>query len=208
MKMSIHRALAELKTLDKRIQRGVAEKFVAMQIGQEAPRGYKELKDFTSQAEASYQSAKALIERRNAIKCAITASNAATIVVIAGKEMTVASAIDRRDTGLQYDKALLASLRRQLQAVEMEIERERQDVERRLEQRIQSDLGSKDRKTNADEVENITKAFLKRYKPDMVDPVKIKDEIKRLTDEIEQFEMEVDFTLSESNTQTLIEIED
>jgi hypothetical protein len=208
MKMSIHRALAELKTLDKRIDRAVNEKFVELQIGEEAPKGYKELKNFVDDAQANYQSAKALIERRNTIKCSITASNAETEVTIAGKQMTVASAIDRRDTSLQYDKALLVSLRRQLSKVEMEIERERQDVERRLEQRIQSDLGPKDRKTNADEVENITKAFLKRYKPDMVDPIKIKEEITRLTNDIEQFEMEVDFTLSESNTSTLIDIED
>lgn len=208
MKMSIHRALAELKTLDKRIQRGVSEKFVALQIGEEAPRGFKDLKAFTEDSKAAYQSVKALIDRRNAIKAGITASNASTGVTIAGEKMTVAAAIDRRDTGLQYDKQLLNSLRRQLQAVESEIERERQDVERRLEQRIQSDLGSKDRKTNADEVENITKTFMKRYKPGMVDPIAIKEEITRLTNDIEQFEMEVDFTLSESNTQTLIEIED
>lgn len=208
MKISIHRALAELKTLDKRINRGVSERFVAFQIGEEAPRGHKDTKTFNEDAQAAYQSVKALIDRRNTIKSSITASNAGTVVTVAGQKMTVAAAIDRRDTGLQYDKLLLNSLRRQLQQVEAEVERERQDVERRLEQRIQSDLGSKDRKANADEVENTTKAFMKRYKPDLADPIKIKEEIARLTNDIEQFEMEVDFTLSESNTDTTIEIED
>lgn len=206
--MSIHRGLAELKNLDKRIQRGVSERFVSLQIGEEAPKSYKDVESFVAEAKANYQSITALIERRNKIKAAITASNAVTTVTISGREMTVAEAIDRRDTGLNYDKSLLGSLRRQLNLVEIEIEKERMDMERRLEQRIQADLGSKDRKTNIEEVENITKSFLNRYKPDALDPIKIREEIKKLTDSIENFEMEVDFALSESNTDTKIEIAD
>lgn len=206
--MSIHRALAELKTLDKRIQRAAEEKFVAMQIGEEAPKGFKTFDDFNEKAAANYASVVKLIQNRNAIKAAITASNAETKVEIGGVGMSVAEAIDRRDTGIKYEQLLLQALRQQLTRVEMEVERERQQMEPRLDKRIDSDLGSKDRKDNVDEVEKITEAFLKRYKPGMVDPVEIREKIKELTNSIEQFEMEVDFTLSESNTETKITIED
>lgn len=206
--MSIHRGLAELKTLDKRISRAIKEPFVEMQIGSEPPKGFKTVEEFNEKAKASFQQATDLIERRNKIKSAITASNASTIVEIGGRKMTVAEAIDRRDTGLQYDKELLKSLRQQLHAIDLKIDRETVDMQRRLDQRIDADLGSKDRKTNAAEVDDITKSFLARYKPNAVDPIGIRNKIEELTREIEQFEMEVDFVLSESNTTTKIEIED
>lgn len=206
MKMSIHRALAELKTLDKRIQRATNAKFVQMQIGSEAPRGYKTVDEFTKEAVAAFDSVKSLIANRNKIKAGIVASNAVTEVKIGKEVMTVAEAIDRKDS-IKYEKELLNALRSQLMMVERQIETERQSMEVRLEKRIEADLGSKDRKVNATEVESITDQFLKRYKPNMVDPVSIKEQIKELTETIEQFEMEVDFILSESNTSTLIDVE-
>jgi len=208
MKMSIHRALAELKTLNKRIERATNGKFVAMQIGDEPPRSYKTVAEFNTEAGAFYSSAKALIARRNEIKAKVIASNAVTKVKIGKEKMTVAEAIDRKDNGIKYDKELLNSLRNQLNQVERQIELERQSMEARLEKRIEADLGSKDRKANAAEVESITESFLKRYKPMMVDPIAIKQEIKNLTERIEEFEMEVDFILSESNTSTTIEVQD
>ncbi|WP_341285122.1 hypothetical protein [Priestia megaterium] len=207
MKMSIHRALAELKTLNKRIERATSGKFVAMQIGEEPPRSYKTVLEFNTEAGAFYNSAKDLIARRNEIKAKVIASNAVTKVKVGKEEMTVAEAIDRKDNGVKYDKELLNSLRNQLIQVERQMELERQQMELRLEKRIEADLGSKDRKANAAEVETITESFLKRYKPKMVDPIEIKKEIKELTERIEEFEMEVDFILSESNTSTLIEVQ-
>lgn len=206
MKMSIHRALAELKTLDKRIQRATNAKFVQMQIGSEAPRGYKTVDEFTQEALSAFDSVKSLIANRNKIKAGIVASNAVTEVKIGKEVMTVAEAIDRKDS-IKYEKELLNALRSQLMMVERQIETERQSMEARLEKRIEADLGSKDRKTNAAEVDSITEQFLKRYKPNMIDPVSIKEQIKELTETIEQFEMEVDFILSESNTSTLIDVE-
>lgn len=207
MEMSIHRALAELKTLDKRIQRATDGKFVAMQIGSEPPRGYKSEEEFKVEANGAYASAKDLIKRRNSIKSKIIASNAEQVVKIGKEEMKVAEAIDRKDS-IKYEKVLLESLRRQLTSVERQIDSERMDMEKRLEKRIEADLGSKDRKSNADEVNSTTEQFLKRYKPNMIDPVSIKKEIADLTYSIEEFEKEVDFVLSESNTSTKIQIED
>ena len=42
----------------------------------------------------------------------------------------------------------------------------------------------------------------------MIDPCKLSDKIKALEDEIEEFEANVDFALSESNALTQIEVGD
>ena len=47
-----------------------------------------------------------LISRRNKIKSAIIMSNAKTVVEVAGKQMTVAEAIDKKSS-IEYEKELL-----------------------------------------------------------------------------------------------------
>lgn len=205
MEISITRGLAELKTLEKRIYKAIQESvFVTMQIGEEAPRGYEKTEDFATRSQAAYQQVTDLVNRRDAIKAAITESNATTIVKIGQKELTVAAAIERKDKTLQYQKELLGRLKQNLLRVTQEIDMENKNVEIRLEKRLESDLGSKDRKSSVDEVEKITEQFLKRYKPNLVDPIKIRDVIEKLEKEIE--ELEVDFVLSESNTRNTISI--
>lgn len=203
--MSIHRALAELKLLDKRINRAINKDFIAMKIGFEAPSGYKNDEEFINYSKRAFESAKGLIKRRNLIKSKIIESNAKTKVTIAGVEMTVASAIDQKDA-IKYKKDLLLSLRSQQRDVNNKIERELPSMNQRLEQRIIGDMGNRDRKEYAKEVEEITEKFLNRNKPGMLDPIDIKQEIDDLTEEIELFETEVDYALSESNTETKIEI--
>lgn len=206
MKLSLHRALAELKMLNKRILGAINEKkYVTYQIGDEKPKGYQSKDEFVEAAKAGYQSVNDLITRRNEIKSKLILANATTKVNIAGVEMTIAEAIDQKDF-IDYKQSLLNELKRQHALVIQQIEREKQDVENRLDSRINSDLGSKDRKNHAAEVEEITENFLKRYNPSMVDPIEIRKEIEKLEKEIHDFMLEVDAVLSEVNAITTIEL--
>jgi len=203
--MSIHRALVELKTLTNRIDRATKETFVTFTQGDKAPARYPALDTFVAEAKASFNSVTTLIERRKQIKAAILASNASTEVTIGGKKMTVAEAIDRRDTGIQFDKILLTQLRHQLVGVERSIQSAEADLRDRADKHIEASFG-KSEKNDPEEVSNAREAFLKRHEVKIQDPVNVREYIRQLQDEIEQFEAEVDFTLSESNTQTQIEV--
>lgn len=203
--MSIHRALVELKTLTNRIDRATKETFVTFTQGDKAPARYPALDTFITEAKASFASVTDLIERRKEIKAAIIASNASTEVTIGGKKMTVAEAIDRRDTGIQYDKNLLMQLRQQLNAVERAIQMAELELRDRTLKHIEASFG-KNEKNDSKEVADAEEAFLKRHEVKIQDPVNVREYIRKLQDEIEQFEAEVDFTLSESNTQTQIEV--
>ncbi len=86
------------------------------------------------------------------------------------------------------------------------MEIEKQQMENRLDKRLEADLGSKDRKNHAAEVEEITENFLKRYNPKVVDPIEIRKEIEKLETEINAFLIEVDSVKSEANATTFIEI--
>ncbi|RDB34967.1 hypothetical protein DVG79_04725 [Exiguobacterium sp. RIT594] len=201
--MSIHRGLVELKSLDKRIQKAQTKSFIGVQSGNQAPAGYPSVVVFAEEAKANLQSVRDLMERRNRIKSAITASNAVTIVRMEGREMTVAEAIDRRDTGLVYERQLLQTLREQLRQVEQTIETERQDVVRRADSHIEATYGSREQ-GNADEMEKSRRLFLERLEPNLIDPSNLRQVMTELDETINMFETEVDFTLSESNTVTKI----
>lgn len=47
-----------------------------------------------------------------------------------------------------------------------------------------------------------------KYQYEVIDPLKLEDEIEKLRKEIEDFELEVDSILTESNVMTQIEIPD
>lgn len=208
MKMSLHRALAEIKLLEKRITQGYnSADFVTYQIGSEKPRKYTSVEDFNEKAISAMQSVFDLIKRRNEIKAKLILANATTMVKIGGIEVSIAEAIERKSS-IEFDRGVLMELKRQLSIVNSHMEAEHKNMLTRLDQRITADLGSKDRKENAKEVEEITEAFLKRYQPNLVDPIDIRKKITELETTIDEFETNVDYALSEVNATTFIEIED
>ena len=92
--MSLHRALSELKTLDKRIHKQIDDsKFVGVKHKNKKVNLFQDEKEFIREAKADYQSIIDLITRKQKIKKAIVEANANTKVTVAGKEMTIADAI-------------------------------------------------------------------------------------------------------------------
>ncbi|MEX3713450.1 hypothetical protein ABFV99_13695 [Cytobacillus horneckiae] len=192
--------------LNKRILGSINEqKYVAYQIGEDAPKGYTTLKEFEDEASANYQSVKDLISRRNEIKSKLILANATTTVLIAGKEMTIAEAIDQKDF-IDYKQSLLNELKRQLSLNVQMIDREQREMELRLDKRLESDFGSKDRKNHVNEIEQTTTNFKNRNQPALVDPISIRKEIENLETEINDFLVDVDAVLSEANATNFIEV--
>ncbi|MEK1828830.1 hypothetical protein AAAC51_06675 [Priestia megaterium] len=132
-------------------------------------------------------------------------ANATTNVTIAGDEMTIAEVIDQKDF-IMYKQSLLQELERQQSLNIQLMERAAMDMEVRLDKRLESDFGSKDRKNYADEIEEVTNKFKNRNQPNIIDPISIRSEIEELRTEIDKFLVEVDSVLSEANATTMIEL--
>ncbi|PKR82865.1 hypothetical protein [Heyndrickxia camelliae] len=207
MEMTITRALAELKLLDKRINRGINDSVLGgFTVGKKPMTGYTTVDDIESRVKSDFQSVNDLIKRRNQIKSAIVVSNATTIVEIASQKMTVAEAIERKSS-IDYDKSLLNKLKNTYATLVNHVDRVNEEVKQRLDKHLETLFG-KDGKVNAQANEDIVKSFKEQNEAKLIDPIGLKDKIDKLTKEIEAFEMEVDFILSESNTITRITIED
>lgn len=205
-KMTIHKALAELKVLDKRITASVSVQFcVANKHSNEKISGLA-LKDWKDIAQSNYQKANDLIRKNEAIKRAITLSNATTKVKIGDDEYTVAEAIWMKNHGMDSYMMLLRALQNQYGKAKVQCERENgETLEKRADEYIFGLFGSKE-KAAGEEIENLRKTFIESQQYEIVDPIQIAEEIQRLEEKISSFESEVDAALSVSNAITEIKI--
>lgn len=208
MKMSIHRALGELKTLDKRIRKEIENTIFIGAKKKSSNTEYKtrtSIVDFNNNVNSSIQSINDLILRRKEIKEAIVNSNANTFVTIGDNKMTVASAIERK-TSIGYDKFLLSKIKEQYALIVGFVEENNEEVECDLSSKIDNMLNAND-KNNINGIEEFSKAYRNSNSWEIIDPVDLKSLIDKLEKEITIFENEVDVVLSESNATTFIEVE-
>lgn len=90
-KMTVHKALAELKLLDERIRKAISEGIYCIANKHSNDKiGGVLLDDYIKIMQGGYDKATDLISRRKAIKRAVVLSNAVTKVTVAGVEYTVA----------------------------------------------------------------------------------------------------------------------
>lgn len=205
-KISVTRALVELKLLDKRIKSKLSEAhFIGMVQGKkDLTTNLIKIDDFKQSAKSDFQSIQALIERRNKIKAAIVLSNATTQVKIGDKAYTVAEAIERKNS-IQYEESLLNLLRAQRTNVEKDIHRQNQAVEEQLNVLLAQHLASEKKKS--EDAETFMKSYKELNEFKKVDPLDIKKTISELREQIEIFKAEVDLVLSETNANSFIEIQ-
>jgi hypothetical protein len=200
--ISVTQGLAELKLLDKRINKELSYVFWAKVSTKNSRVDEVALK---KSAQAEYQSYMDLVKRRDTIKRAIVLSNATTPVSIGTKwSGTVAEAIEHK-ASLAYKKSLLDKIKRCMTTVDSEYASASEALERRLDGLLSSELG-KDVKTNPDTITALRQSFLETNKVEIVDPLDLVNMAKELGDEIDAFETNVDWVLSEANGKTLITV--
>lgn len=204
--MTVHRALAELKTLDSRIaDKIVGAKFCVANRNSNKKIDGVDIEKATEQMKSDYQSIENLIHRRDAMKRAVVLSNAKTEVEIGGRMFTVAEAIEMKNHGINNKKTLLGTMKRQYERAVAEVnQRNGEELERKLENHLNGMFGTKE-KIQSEEMERSRAEFIKNNTYELVDPVQVKKTIDALAEEIDTFMAEVDACLSVSNATTNIE---
>ena len=207
-KMSITRALNELSLLDSRISRAISEgQFSTYKkaSSKNVLNGRKTVEEFEKDAKASYQSINDLIERRKKIKELIVASNAVTKVMVGSVEYTVASAIERK-ASIEYDRMLLNKLVSSLANSVQNTEKANERVESEINNMNLAYVSKEN--TVSDTMLKMNQEYREQNKTVVIDPLNLQKLIDDLRHDIEEFENNVDFSLSESNALNHIIIED
>lgn len=199
--MSITQALAELKLLDKRINKALDNVKWADVNTKSRP---VDAEKFAKTVRAEYQSFTDLVKRRDTIKRAVVKANASTRVRVGLWEGTVAEAIEYK-MSIFYKKQLLEVMRAQLLTAKAKFQEQQEAVDGRLEKLLHSELG-KDVKTSPETITALTNSFRENNKVELVDPLDLSTRVLALEEDIEGFETNVDWVLSETNGKTMIEV--
>ena len=207
--MTIHQALVELKTLDKRILNAIQESgFVTANKHSNGKINGISVFEYCEDVSSRYQKITDLIRRREAIKRAVVISNAITYVEVVGKTYTVAEAIEMKNHGIESKKTLLAQLTYDYNNAKRLADRANgDDLERRAEEHVKNMFGNTDMKGASEEVKRAREEFIKAQTVELVDPLDVREEIEKLNEEILSFTTNVDAALSVSNALTTIIIE-
>jgi hypothetical protein len=207
MKYTITRALAELTTLKDKHQKEVNKmNLIAVKQGAKIRRpnsSYSE-KSFIEQANQSYQSVLDIERRILSIKNQIDASNFTTKVKIGDTEMTVQEALNMKRL-IELKQNRLYFLKSMKQKAQMDFDAGNEENRRRIEKMSQDQMSNGSSKAGDAEKE-IVESVEKIYKMDFIDPVNLSDEIEKLENEIAEFNNNIDYVLSESNSTTYIEV--
>ena len=212
-KMTVHKALAELKTMDDRIAKAMRETYYVLAVKHSAEKiNGVPVADFKTHMRSGYQKVTDLIARRDAMKRAVVLSNATTEVQIGGVKYTVAEAIEMKNHGVEFKKALLACMTAALSTAQNELARNGGDIlEQRAEQYVLSVIAAqpKDSKMSVDSeaMQALRKTYIENNTYDLIDPIDVTKAMEVLDEEINEFEAEVDAALSVSNALTIIEFE-
>lgn len=204
-KMTIHRGLAELKLTDSKIEKQIQE-LLPVGVYQKGKKinNIATEEEYKTVSSARYQSIESLMDRKIKLKSAIVKANSITMVKIAGKDMTIAEAINFKGV-IILRKKLLDKLTQSRTLYVGEMNKQNAVVDTNLQNILLSMYGKDQTKVSPEDLDNVRKPFIESNTWHLFDPLKIDALIEKITKEIGDFEVECDATLSEINAVTTIE---
>jgi hypothetical protein len=195
--MSLTRALTQLKLLDKRLYKARIKCFITYKVG-------NEIHNQSCSAASNFDEYSGLLKRRRAIKNALVVANATTQVKIGSTTMTIAEAIELKNS-IKYERELKDALRSQLEQAENEINYENARAQERLDAQIEA-MAGKSGKMRDEDYKSLEEVFWASNKAVLIDEINIVEKIEELDEFIDEFMSEVDLVLSEINGRTDITI--
>lgn len=207
--MTIHKGLAELKLLDKRIEKEICNATLCACVKASALKvNGMTVDEFKESTKATYQKINDMIRRRDAIKRAISKSNAITMVSVGGVEYTVAEAIWMNQMGIEAKQHLYNLLNVEYADCVRKADANNSSLDDKAEQFIIAMNGNKTDKAamNTEEAATAKKAYIDSNTCNVVSGLDVKEEIEKLANEIDSFKAEVDAALSTSNATTMIDV--
>ena len=206
-KMTVHKALAELKVLDSRIDNAICGAQFCNTVRHCFDKiNGKKIADVKVDMKADYDKCTDLIKRSVAIKKAVTLSNAKTTVIVNGETMTVAEAIWMKSHGIDAKKDLLDEMTEQYNnSIALINNTNGEKLTQKAETYIQNTFGTKEN-LNTDELITARDEYIKKNTLDFIEGFNLKEAIENLKQEIDSFTSEIDAALSVSNAVTEIEI--
>lgn len=205
-KMTIHRALSELKLIDSKIDRAIKEinPSGGYQQGKNI-NGLYSKEEFEKSAKSKYDSVNDLIDRKVRIKSEIVKSNSNTIISVSGNKMTVADAISYKSI-IPQKNTLVNELRRKHNNTIAAVNSNNQKISDNCQRILEAALGKDNVQIGKSDTDSIRKPYMEANEFHIFDPIEVEKKIALIESETQDFLSEIDAVLSESNAITIIEV--
>lgn len=209
-KMSITRALAEIKRIDDRIVTSLTNsEFVGVTIGKGDKQRMHQVSQTQQQAISKFQSNKDsldnLFTQRARIKAAIVKSNAETFISLGKESISVAEAIERKRS-IELKRNLLRMIQSRLVKANTDVNLINERLNAEIEGSLGSIYGSDKAKIDENTYETVAKPKREQKEAALLDPLNVTNWVAQLEEEISLTDTELDFTLSEINAKTEIDV--
>ena len=206
-KMTVHEALAKVKTADARIEKLLDGMFIDVcKKNADKIRGVK-IDDYKTDMQSRLSKITDIINETNAIKGAISQSNARTEIMVGNKKMTVAEALYMWKYGIMIKQRILLEMREQYSGAMKSIDKNNGDqLDKKANDFAINIYASKD-KVDPKDINELIQKFKDDNTWIMLDPNHLADRIKDLEDEIDEFTANVDGAIQMANATTIIEFE-
>ena len=211
VRMTVHEALREVKSLNKRIDAAInsftpviSTPAVDKKIGSQT------IAEWEAAQLSTYQSITDMIARREALKNEIALSNARTMIEVTalGKTISVAAAIDMLSAGFGARLSLAQRLTGIYKLQENRMNTNNEDARRAAAAQVKvamqnnGDKNSKEAPSYFSEIEN---NFYEVRKHELRDPIKAMIKAGDIIKNVEEATAEIDAKLSVSNATTILE---
>ena len=200
--ISITRALTRVKVIEKQLEQLSYDKYVRSVLEQDKDK--KQSEDFKSESKSNFDKFNSLFDESVALQKAIRKSNEDTLVRISGKEMTVSEALILKSL-IEYKQQLLSNIRDQNSNANNEIEKAETQIESKAQSFVQS-LKTENQSQIDDAMKVGRLSATKELRKVRLTGLNVEQILKEDLEFVQEFLVEVDYVLSESNATTLIEI--
>jgi len=206
--ISLTRALNEVKLTEKKIQAVNAKNkgwIVTTKNGKLQNAQFDNIEQFNASVKADKQKLKDLIKYRNDVKSKLLTANVVTTIIIAGETLTIAEAIDRKNFA-STEMYLYRDMNRDVDMAVNMFETQQTDLDTKVEVTINKALEGDGKKDPA-VIKGIEDSVRANNKLVLEDKNNMRTWITDKMESLSEFLNEVDFSLSEVNAKTTIEVE-
>ena len=217
MKISIHRALAQLKTTRARNEKEIdTADFISTTVGNSGKAGAMTVGEKSADITSSYERIQTLLRNFEQLRMAITRSNsgideATTNISYAdpAKKMTVAEIVAYQTHIIPLKQELLQHMAAEYNTVAGCVEDQNARISEKGMQTFTATFGGKENAKNvsSDELESFMNTYKKNNAMKLVDPLGLKDKIEKMRTDLDEDIIWADAALSEANALRTIDID-
>lgn len=216
MKITFHRALAEIKSTANRIEKLTFSTVTYVDVYNKATKlsdSGRRKEDVEREIRGNYDKFAALFKNLKTLKFALARANAGitentelSTIDFAGEKLTITEILALKDI-MNYQHNLLDVLKNQYARATSLIQKNTKTLETRLDSQITNSLNLDKIDNNEAIIKTVTDAFWENNGYELIDPLNIAEMISNMDKEITSIMLDIDTTLSQENALRTIDVD-